>query len=591
MKKNHQPSMRNRSLNFSISIVLYFTLSLQFFGNGKINAQAVAPTVPLNTEFNVASTTTANPVLNSDITTFGPNDYRVIGFINDNAGVNGDELLLTIVDNPGSYYQINIKPSDVDNNSVLPSGFTNSISLFAPDIALMSNANSVSAILVFNTWDNNNVGWMMQVDFDMTTHVFTINSNLNQPVNFAVGPYGGQAFYPVIDGDHLSNPQRVAVSFLNYSNTAFTSYFEDGGFNFVPMAGGAYLNIPSTIPVASGHYISDIDVAISRETNIGLPASVVSYIDNDYSNHTATLKVDYLPASNPGFIPVFSSGLNQLISTTYLGATTLLPSPIFPRISAQPEFDWNLQSIMQFSVVVGSLDGSLPPVSPHLFCGTTDVLGNWNTYYIDNPNSYGQSQNFLPSLDWMTDPAAIIGAPSGNLEDAFIAWRGFISINPPGSGGSTDGIYGVMTPLLPTAPAPYTNWFQVNKLTLSNTKMASAVASNPIFKGYVVAWYDQGHIYYKVNFMGNANFRNSNTNEDTFASISQTTAYPNPANTYLDIKMNETEQNYTIFNSQGRRIISGKSKGNYLKVDVSKYDDGMYLFVNGKSKTTFLVKH
>ena len=590
MKKIQKPYFGKNSLTILVTKVFFLSLLFLIIAQSEIYAQAVAPSLPIYTEFNVASTTTANPVLNSDITTFGPNDYRVIGFINDHAGVTGDDLLLTIVDNPGTYYQLIIKPSDVDNNAVFPPGFTNSISLFSPDIALMNNANSVSAILVFNTWDNTNVGWMMQVDFNMTTHIFTINANLNQPVNFGTGPWGGQAFYPVIDGDHLSNPQRVAVSYLNYSNTVFTSYFDDNGTSYVPMAGGGYSNIPSTIPVASGHYISDIDVAMSRETTIGLPASVVSYIDNDYLNHTATLKVDYLPASNPGFIPVFSSGLNQLLSTNYLGATSLLPSPIFPRICAQPEYDWNLQNIMQYSVVVGSLDGSLPPIAPHLFYGLTDVSGNWNTYYFDSPNSFGQSENFLPALDWMSDPFAVIGTPSGNLEDAFIAWRGFININPPGS-GSTDGIYGIMTPFLPTAPAPYTDWFQINKLGISGTKVASAVASNPIFKGYVVSWYDQGKIFYKVNFMGTANFKNSNLYDENNKSNLTIDAFPNPAKSRIRFNFKNSHGEFRIYNLSGTIIFSGIYNDKFLDFDVSQLSDGLYMISDNESNSIFTVKH
>ncbi len=66
--------------------------------------------------------------------------------------------------------------------------------------------------------------------------------------------------------------------------------------------------------------------------------------------------------------------------------------------------------------------------------------------------------------------------------------------------------------------------------------------------------------------------------------------FPNPCSAQLQIKsLNAPLQRYTIFDANGRLIVTGQMKGQEF-VDVTNWPSGLYLFKSDKSQRTFLVQ-
>jgi len=430
------------------------------------------------------------PVLNADICPVNAPDVLLIAFINDK-GSSGEELTLTVIDRGYNITdQFSIKPPDV-KAALNAQGFTNDIELLSnPDITLVHdplNTTSVSAMRVFDTYDQTyNLGSiLMEVvitlpnpsTFTFTTYDFTLNPTLLcRPVSFDAFS-ASFSKSPRIDGDPTFN--RFGIVSLQEIGTSglfrtYTSYYEYNSTYYDFSSG--YENIPSSIVVSNQNQVMP-DIAVSNEINSGDMESVVSYIDEEPTVSFPVINVYTMPAGSTTPFITFTDNF-------YISSKTAVNSQLnYPRICGETEFD-NLGTTfnMRWSLTASNRDQSMTSSIPvHLMNVHSDL--NYVTY-LDNPSpsTYGKSYHWLPALDWMVDAG-----------DAFVAVHSYVD-NP----SYFNDVYGIMNPVYPLGMTTYVDWYQINTASAGSKNMV-AVASNPIFDGYIVAWYGANKIYYKIN--------------------------------------------------------------------------------------------
>ncbi|HNB80877.1 MAG TPA: hypothetical protein PLP14_02195, partial [Chitinophagaceae bacterium] len=422
MKTQFTPPLANILLTI-VGVMLLFSL--------KTEAQSAVYDPNYNESSFSFSCATDYIKLNTDVCMYN-SSYRVMAFVNDNAGTNGDELLLTVIDWNSNMYQFPITPYDVNNNFV--SAVTaNTSYLWNPDVVIMENSSftdGVQAIIVFDTDDPNYGAMVISFDVDLVnTPGISFNGGIAEPINFDGSVYDFSS-QPKIDGDHqIHEFGIVSIQPYSTSSAAMVSYYGQSGPSYI---NNTY-SILASIPVANYVPINP-DIAVGDDINnptSGLE-SVISYIDE---------RIGYVHEVNVVRLPLGSTTPSLEYNNTLNSYTGAIGDNVnYPRICCEPHFDPTTTFPMEWSLTVSAMDLSNPPPS-HLWSVHCDAPLVTNFIDDQTQNTYGLSENSMPALDWMD-----ILSPN-NMGDAFVAWRGII--HPP-SLPDENGVYGMMNPYFTT---------------------------------------------------------------------------------------------------------------------------------------------